>query len=185
MNGRRFHALIICLAAALCAAALAFAEDSDKVSETILFRWVDADGAAHYTDNFNAIPREFKAGAMQGRFVVDEGDVKPIGGKPVDEKPTEPEAPRFSNRLEDLGRSFYQEDGLLRLQGKVRNGFSYPISYVKVTVNFLDENESFVRAESTYADPIELQPGGVGTYTLVVRYSPEIRRYQPEFDWKK
>jgi hypothetical protein len=71
------------------------------------------------------------------------------------------------------------------VQGRVGNGFVYPIRYVKVTVHFLDDAPAFVRAESAYADPIELQPGEEGIYTIVARSQPEITRCEPEFAWRK
>ena len=160
---------------------LALAASAQQAGRTVLFRWFDAEGKVHYTDNFNAIPESARATAVQGLFVEETDSVRPArNGHSAGASAARP----GTGKLDLLGETHAEEKGYLHIQGRVRNGFPYAINTVTVKVSFFDKGEAFLRAESTVVDPIELQPGEEGTYRLIVPSSPDVASYKTEMSWK-
>jgi hypothetical protein len=166
-------AALLCGLAFLCGSALA-----QPAGRTILFRWFDAEGKVHYTDNFNSIPERSRATAVQGAFVEEADAVYPARGAHAGA------AKPLSGKLDLLGETHSEENGYLHIEGRVRNGFGNAISSITAKVSFFDRSETFLRAESAVVDPMELQPGDEGTYRLVVRSAPDVASYKTEMLWK-
>lgn len=153
--------------------------------EVVLFRWVDTEGKTHYTDNFNSIPGEFKSDVVQGQFVVKGNNIRPVKPPaPEDPNTPKPKPPAYSNQLEIIEDNYFEENDYLHIRGKVKNGFPKAIRQIKVKVSFFDANDQFIRLESTYVDPIEIQPGEIGAFTLLLRAQDNINSYKTEMSWK-
>jgi hypothetical protein len=166
-------------ALALFAALVAGTASAQSPGPTILFRWLDGEGKVHYTDNFNAIPDRFRASAVQGVFV--EGTASPV---PVGGAASSPAAKAGSGKLDLIEVNHVTAGDTLRVEGRVRNGFSRVLDTVRVKVSFFDRADAFLFAESTVVDPTALPPGAEGTFRLVVRAAPEIASYKTEMSWK-
>ena len=170
------------LAALLCGLAfLHLSAFGQTAGRTVLFRWFDAEGKVHYTDNFNSIPERSRATAVQGLFVEETDSVHAArNGRGAGSSA----AKAASGKLDLVNETHSEEHGYLRIEGRVRNGFDYAINTVTVKVSFFDRGETFLRAESTVVDPMELQPGEEGTYRVIVGSSPDVASYKTEMSWK-
>lgn len=135
--------------------------------QSTLFRWVDEQGKVHYAENLNDIPERYRTSAVRGTFT-------PVANS---KQPTEL---KNSGQLEILEDSYYLEEGFYHIKGKVRNGFSQPVSQAKVKVTFFDAEERFIMTESTLVDPIVIPPGKEGRFHLVVKVNPAIDSYKIE-----
>ncbi|NLH49963.1 MAG: DUF4124 domain-containing protein [Myxococcales bacterium] len=147
---------------------VALAQTGTKTS--VLYRWVDEQGRVRYTDNLNEIPERFRNSAVKGSFVPTEATTKPRGEEPA--KPT--------GQVDLTEDNYYREDNFYHIVGKVRNGFSQPVTQVKVKVTFYDEEDRFLMVETTLVDPMVLSPGQDGKFHLMVKVNPKIDSYKIE-----
>ncbi len=131
-----------------------------------LYRWVDTQGAIHYSEKLASIPAQYRAAAIKGSFVPDAGAIVPA---------------KATGRLEEVGETYTREDNFYHIKGKVRNGFAQEVSQVKVKISFYDEEDRFLFAETTLVDPLVLAAGQIGRYHLMVNYNPKIDTYKTEF----
>ncbi|MBZ0271014.1 DUF3426 domain-containing protein [bacterium] len=147
-------------------AAAAFAQDP-----VVIFQWRDDEGRFHYTNNYNSVPAPFRKTVVKGTFVPD----------------TRPEPAR--TRCEDaaprvLETNYFVKSGALHVEGTLQNGFAQTISYVKVKVSFFDQNDAFIKAETTFLDPLELAPCAKGRFSLVTPHIPNVAVLKTEPSWK-
>jgi hypothetical protein len=167
--------IIICLILALAIATSAFAQ----AKRVILWRWVDEAGKIHFTGNFNAIPSTYRNRAAQGVFLPD----KPlVSGNPGTHVTKKPDRPKVTNKLEIFEEKYFEKDDNLVVTGRVRNGFAQPISNVKIKVTFLDEEDNFLRTESTFITPILIRPGDEGTFQIEVPFTQDIAGYRRDIE---
>ena len=146
----------------------------------IIWQWIDEAGKVHYTDNFNAIPQSYRARAVQGVFLPDK-KFRP-GGNNTSRPPGK--RPKPTNKLEMFGEKYFEKDGILILEGKVRNGFAQPISNIKVKATFYDAKDAFVKEETTFLEPIQLKAGEEGKFAIEIPFSPDISSYKAEVYWE-
>ena len=140
----------------------------------ILWQWTDGAGKLHYTDNFNSIPQAYRPTAHQGKFIFDSNGAKTNNGKNSDA------GKQFTNKLERYVEKYYEKEGILIVEGKLRNGYSRPVGNIKIKVVFYDDKKNFVRAETTFVEPILLQAGEEGQYKIEIPYTPQISAYTIE-----
>lgn len=148
--------------------------------EIIIWKWVDETGKINFTSNFNSIPERFRTKAMQGKFTPDS---TPSPGKGTNKDPNN-NHPKPTNKLEIFDEKYSEKDDILIISGNVKNGFAQPISNIKVKVTFSDENEAFIKVETTFVQPIQLQPNEKGQYKIEVPYTPDIGSYKTEIVWE-
>jgi hypothetical protein len=148
----------------LASAANLWAQTSPQ--KVVLYRWVDAQGLAHYNEKLEDIPATFRAAAVKGTFAPESGAIAP-------EKTT--------GRMEEVDETYTREGNFYHIKGQVRNGFGQEVSQVKVKISFYDDEDRFLFAETTLVDPIVLAPGHIGRYHLMVNYNPKIDTYKTEF----
>ncbi|MCZ7586652.1 MAG: FxLYD domain-containing protein [Deltaproteobacteria bacterium] len=159
----RHRTILTVLAVLVMTAGPVFAEEAK-----VLFLWIDDQGKAHYTENFNAIPQPFRKTAVKGTFTPD--------------KKAEPAKPKCENATPVASNTnYYVKGGALHVEGEISNGFAGTVSYVRVKVNFFDAADQFVKAESTYVDPLELAPCQKGSFSIVSPFIESIANFKIEF----
>ena len=141
----------------------------------VIWKWVDGAGKEHFTGNFNSIPESYRNSAVQGQFMPD----KPLRDNNKPPKNLNPKL-KVTNKLEVFEEKYFENDEMLVVQGKVRNGFAQSISNIKIKVTFLDKDDSFIKAETSFIDPIVLQPGQEGQFKIQTPFTPEISSYKRE-----
>ncbi len=157
----------------ICMMLLMAAMPATAADSTVIFMWTDAEGAVHFTTNYNSIPKPFRKTSVKGIFLPDKG--------PEDNS----NKPKCKNSdPESQETNYYVKDGNIYVVGSVANGYSQSISYVKVKVSFFDANDQFIKAESTYVDPLELAQCQKGTFSVVTTHEPNIANFKTEFIWK-
>lgn len=137
---------------------------------TLLYRWIDEQGRARYSENLNEIPERFRSGALRGSFVPSEAVAKPRAE----------EQPKPTGQVDLQEDNYYREDNFYHIVGKVRNGFNQSVTQVKVKVTFYDEEDRFLMVETTLVDPMLLAPGQEGKFHLMVKVNPKIDSYKIE-----
>jgi hypothetical protein len=136
----------------------------------VIFQWTDDEGRQHYTNNFNSIPGPFRKTTVKGVFTPD--------------PETQPSKPKCENTEPVVDTNYYVKSGTLHVDGTLTNGFAKSISYVKVKVSFFDPRDQFVRAESTFIDPLELAPCGQGRFSVVTPQTGNITYFKTEYTYK-
>ena len=170
---KRFLALFALLLI-LGAAQVAFAKP------IVVWLWVDDAGKRHFTDNFNAIPEEFRARAVQGVYIPEKKLQNP-GEKNGANKNNN--RPKVTNNLDISEEQYFEQEGFLIIQAKVKNGYAQPVTNIKVKITFFDKQQNFIRSETTLLNPIQLQPGQEGRFKLEVPFTENINSYKTEFSW--
>ncbi len=159
MKGR----VLIIAAMLILWAVAAWADDP-----VVVFMWTDDQGKRHFAENFNNIPQPFRKTAVKGVFLPD--------------KMSKPAKPKCSNaNAVFLDTKYFVKEGTLTVEGQIANGYTGTISYVRAKVSFLDAAGQFIKAESTYVNPLELAPCEKGTFTVVVPYLESIANFKVEF----
>lgn len=141
----------------------------------VIWKWMDGSGKTHFTDNFNSIPSAYRGTAIQGSFSPDNVPGNTSGGSAT---PTPVVKSRITNELEFFDEKYFEKDNNLVVAAKVRNGFANPISNVKIKVTFFDKDDNFIRSETTYIQPILLQPGQEGLFKIEIPFFPNISYYK-------
>lgn len=141
----------------------ALAQTTSK--RVVLHRWVDSQGAVHYTENLEDVPAQYRATAVKGTFIPEIGEAEPT---------------TFSGRLEEIEETYTREGNFYHIRGKVKNGFSQEVQ-IKVKISFYDEEDRFLFAETTLVDPILLGPAQIGRYHLMVNFNSKIDTYKTEY----
>jgi len=139
----------------------------------VLFMWTDAEGKVHFTSNYNSIPKPFRKTSLKGMFLPDK-DTANNTSKPKC-KNSDPESQETN---------YYVKDGNIYVVGSVANGYSQSISYVKVKISFFDAKDQFIKAESTYVEPLELGQCQKGKFSVVTTHESAITNFKTEFIWK-
>lgn len=143
----------------------------------IIWRWVDVSGKVHYTDNYNSIPDDHRASAVQGVFRPE----KPITTNPGNNtNSNNPNKVKHTNTLNIYDAQFTQKGDLLVVSGRVVNGFARPQNNVKIKVTFYDSKDNFIRSEVTFVQPISLKSGEQGNFKVEIPFSENIRYYKIE-----
>ena len=145
--------------------------------QEVIWKWVDDSGKVHYTSNFNAIPQTFRGQAIQGRFLPEKRLV-PGNGKPSRNN-TNPKK-KVTNKLEVFEEKYFEAEEMLVVQGKVRNGFAQPMSNIQIKVTFFDKQDKFIKTETSFIEPILLQPGQQGQFKILTPFTPDIASYKRE-----
>ncbi|MCC6157833.1 MAG: DUF4124 domain-containing protein [Deltaproteobacteria bacterium] len=136
----------------------------------VIFQWTDDEGRQHYTNNFNQIPEPFRKTTVKGVFVPDAASA--------------PAKPKCENEEPLVETNYYVKAGNLHVEGSLTNGFKRSISYVKLKVSFFDTQDRFVRAESTFIDPLELAPCGEGRFSVVTPQTDDVSYFKTEYTYK-
>ena len=164
--------------AMLCTAQQALAQPTPTPEKSVLlYRWTDENGQYRYTDNYNAIPEQFRSTVVKGKFIAEQNGSSP--------DITPPPGAELTGRIDHFDNTYRTEGGYLHIQGKVRNGTNSTVASVKVRVTFFNQAGGVVRNESTLINPLELSPGAVGTYQLIVKLQPDIATFKTEINWKR
>ena len=148
-----------------------------QAESVILWQWADGAGKVHFTSNFNSIPEAYRSKAVQGKFVPD----KPL--KPTNSgknNTANAKNSKVTNKLEVYEEKYYEKEDMLVVEGKVRNGFSQPMSNIKIKVTFYDKDDNFMKSETTFVDPLLLQPGDEGHFKIQTPITPDIASYERE-----
>ena len=159
MKGR-----VLIIAAILVLWAIAAWADDPVVG----FMWTDDHGEPHFAENFNNIPQPFRKTAVKGVFLAD--------------KKSKPVKPKCSNaNAVSLDTKYYVKTGTLHVEGQIANGYTGSISYVRAKVSFFDAADQFVKAETTFVNPLELAPCEKGAFSVVIPYLAGIANFKVEF----
>ncbi len=150
--------------------ALMLAAVSAYAQSVVIFQWTDDEGRQHYTNNFNQIPEPFRKTTVKGVFVPDATSA--------------PAKPKCENEEPLVETNYYVKSGNLHVEGSLTNGFKRSISYVKLKVSFFDTQDRFVRAESTFIDPLELAPCGAGRFSVVTPQTDDVSYFKTEYTYK-
>lgn len=167
---KTFRTTIATRASALIALALVLAAASAYAQSVVIFQWTDDEGRQHYTNNFNAIPVPFRRTTVKGVFVPDAASAAA--------------KPKCENEEPLVETNYSVKAGNLHVEGTMTNGFKRSISYVKLKVSFFDTQNRFVRAESTFIDPLELAPCGAGKFSVVTPQTDDVSYFKTEYTYK-
>jgi hypothetical protein len=171
---------IQCLIVLITACAILVFAPVALAKPVVIWQWVDDAGKVQYTSNFNSIPEAYRVRVVQGVFIPE----KPAKPKNGNSTAKGNQRPKPTNKLETFGERYYEKDGILIVEGKVRNGFAQQISNIKAKVTFMDGDDRFVKVETTFVEPIQLQPSQEGRYKIETPFTPDIASYKSDFSWE-
>jgi hypothetical protein len=69
-------------------------------------------------------------------------------------------------------------DSYFTIHGEVQNMSSVPARALFAVGNFRDATGGLIRSESYVVEPTDIPPGAKGTFTIMTRYTPEIKSYE-------
>ncbi|HDH96470.1 MAG TPA: DUF4124 domain-containing protein [Proteobacteria bacterium] len=160
--------LVVCV----CAAALA-----DRAKSFLLYRWMDAQGRYHYTDDYSQIPPRFRHTVVVGRFVV-EGPTSPPG------QSGRGEAGAGEEGVVILQDTYNIRDGFLHIEGRVKNLLDHTITEVRANIEFYDRFNNLITARSVYLVPSTLRPGEIGVIRVAIPAMTRFHYYKTEIDYR-
>jgi len=180
MGWRRTLALSALAAMLTCLAALAYADEPKAI---LLYRWMDAQGRYHYTDDYSQIPPRFRHTVVVGRFVV-EGTVSPK----TESGPRASGTGKSSGTTEEgvviLQDTYNIRDGFLYIEGRVKNLLDHTITEVRANIEFYDKYNNLITTRSVYLVPSVLRPGEIGRINVSIPAMTRFHYYKMEIVYR-
>jgi len=161
----------IAIIAVACVFALALAEQAKSV---LLYRWMDAQGKFHYTDDYSKVPVRFRHTVVVGRFVV-EGTVSP---------PASGGAQPSGEGVVILQDTYNVRDGFLYIEGRVKNLLDHTITEARVNIEFYDKFNDLIATRSEYLIPSVLRPGEIGRIRVSIPAMTRFHYYKTEIVYR-
>jgi len=166
----------------------------------MIYRWQNKSGNLYFSATLEEIPLEFRDQATQGMFVPVEPLTSPVSTPPEKQLSNEsigpdsqallipPPSELFSstvkNELTVISEDFKEEGGYIYIQGKIKNNYPSSVHYIKVKVLFHNQNDEILSQKTLFVNPLELNPGDIGSYHIVLKADPQVVSFSRELSWK-